>query len=161
MEFTHTATVPMAAKAVDLADWIFTMTDDEYKACAKGHHAMGIVGGGRRLGIVNVEQIAGTLIVQHYTTRLADPDHVRFVSDASEGFLLHAVPFKMKVHWDMKLVPAVGDTSTLECTIGFETPNWVAMAGVMNRSNHFVHQHLIEETGGFARDITVKSNPAR
>lgn len=157
MEFTHTVPVPTMSKAFNLADWIFTMTDQEYRACAKGHHAMGVIGAENRLGVVNVEQIAGTLIVQHYETRLAEQDHVMFVSDASEGFVLHTVPFKMKVHWDMQLMPSANGTS-LQCTIGFDAPGWVEAAGVLNRSNHFVHKHLIEETEGFARDIAVKES---
>ncbi len=159
MEFTHTVPVPVTSDAFNLADWIFAMTDKEYMACAKGHHAMGIIGAEKRTGIINLEQIAGTLIVQHYETRLAQPKHVTFVSEASEGFLLHTVPFKMKVHWDMQLLPGSDAKSSLQCTIGFDAPGWATAAGVLNRSNHFVHQHLIEETGGFARDIASKTVP--
>ncbi len=68
MEFTHTVPVSVTSDGFNLADWIFTMTDEEYMACAKGHHAMGIIGAEKRLGIINVEQIAGTLIVQHVST---------------------------------------------------------------------------------------------
>jgi len=157
MEFTHIVPLPVARDAFNLADWIFTMTDDEYRACAEGHHAMGIIGGENRLGVVNVEQIAGTLIIQHYATRLAQPDHVTFVSEVSEGFMLHTVPFKMKVHWDMQLLSGSDGVASLQCTIGFDAPGWVTAAGVFNRSNHFVHRHLIEETGGFSRDIAAKS----
>ena len=63
MQFTHDVPVPVPARAVDLGEWIFGMTDAEYRACACGHQAMGVIGGGRRLGVGNVESIAGTLIV--------------------------------------------------------------------------------------------------
>ena len=157
MEFIETVSVAVAAERVDLASWIFGLTDEEYKAVAVGHHAMGIIGGERRLGIINVEQIAGTLIVQHYHTRAAEADHVYLVSDASEGFLLHAVPFTMRVWWNMTISPAAGGPeSEFSCRIGFDAPGWVTAAGTLVRNDHQLHQHLIEETAGFARDIECK-----
>ncbi len=143
-------------RGIDLGEWIFGMTDEEYRACAKGHHAMGVIGGAKRLGLINVEEIAGTLIVQHYRTEAASPDHIRFISDASEGFLVHLVPFKMHVWWDMAVVPAEKDSSELRCAIGFDAPGWVTAAGAMVGNNHFVRKHLVEETGNFAKDIIAK-----
>ena len=118
---------------------------------------MGIIGGGPRLGIINVEQIAGTPIVQHYYTKTADAGHVHLVSDASEGFLLHTVPFTMKVWWDMTIRPATAHArAEFSCRIGFDAPGWVTAAGTLVRNDHQLHQHLIEETAGFARDIERK-----
>ena len=156
MNFTHHAVVPAPLHSLDLSEWIFTMTDAEYRACAAGHHAMGTVGGAQRLGLINVEAMAGTLIVQHYETRLAQPDHVTFVSPASEGFLLRLLPFKMSVTWDMQATALTDATSSLRCTISVEYPLWVKVAGFFNAATHFVHRHLIEETGGFARDLAAK-----
>ena len=45
MNFTHHAVVPAPLPSLDLSAWIFTLTDAEYRACASGHHAMGIIGG--------------------------------------------------------------------------------------------------------------------
>ncbi len=80
-----------------------------------------------------------------------------FVSEISEGFMLHTLSFKMKVRWDMHLLPGSGGVSSLQCTIGFDAPKWVTAAAVFNRRSHFVHKHLIDETGGFSRDIAAKS----
>ena len=156
MKFTHTVPLPVPTSAVDLGEWIFGMTDAEYRACAKGHHAMGVIGGAKRLGLINVEEIAGTLIVQHYRTETALPDHIHFASDASEGFLVHLVPFTMHVWWDMTVAPAGDGASELHCSIGFDAPGWVTAAGGMIGNNHFVRKHLVEETGNFAKDITAK-----
>ena len=156
MKFTHRATLPVPLRSIDLGEWIFNLTDEEYQACAIGHHAMGLIGGAQRLGIINVEVMAGTLIVQHYQTRLAQPDHVTFVSPASEGFLLRLLPFKMSVTWDMQVTALTEETSSLRCTIEVEYPLWVKVAGFLNAATHFVHQHLIEETVGFARELTAK-----
>ena len=156
MEFTKTVPVAVAADDVNLADWIFGLSDDDYRAVAVGHHAMGVIGGEKRLGLINVEQIAGTLIVQHYHTKTADAGHVSFLSEASEGFLLRAVPFTMKVWWDMAIEPGPSGNAHLSCRIGFDAPAWVTIAGTFVRNNHQVHRHLIEETGGFARDLERK-----
>ena len=104
--------------------------------------------------------MAGTLIVQHYETRLAQPDRVTFVSPASEGFLLRLLPFRMSVTWDMQATAVTEATSSLRCTISVEYPRWVEIAGFFNAATHFVHQHLIEETGGFARDLAAKQAKA-
>ena len=156
MKFTHSVPLPVSTSVVDLAEWIFGMTDEEYRACAKGHHAMGVIGGAKRLGLINVEEIAGTLIVQHYRAVTAMPDHIHFVSDASEGFLIHLVPFNMHVWWDMSVVPAGEGTSVLHCSIGFEVPGWVTAASAVVGNNHFVRKHLVEETCNFAKDMTAK-----
>ena len=136
------------------------MMDAEYQACASGHHAIGTVGGAKRPGIINVEAMAGPLMVQHYEMRLAQPDHVTFVSPANEGFLLRLLFFQMSVVWDLHVVAAPEDTSSLRCTIRAEYPLWVRIAGCFNAATHLVRQHLIEETGGFARDLAAKYTEA-
>ena len=154
MDYTETVPLAVPVRAVNMADWIFGMSDDEYRSVAVGHHAMGVIGE-KRLGLINVEQIGGTLIVQHYYTKGAEADHVSFVSEASEGFLLRAVPFTMKVWWNMS-IKAAGAGSELTCQIGFDAPAWVEAVGTLVRNNHHVLEHLIEETAGFARDIQRK-----
>ena len=156
MQFTETVPVAVRVASVNLSDWIFGLSDEDYRAIAAGHHAMGVIGGEKRLGLINVEQIAGTLIVQHYYTKTADAQHVSFLSEASEGFLMRTVPFKMKVWWNMVIRPAAGSGSELSCRIGFDAPAWVTAAGKLVRNDHHVHQHLIEETAGFARDVERK-----
>ena len=41
-------------------------------------------------------------------------------------------------------------------TIDVRNPAWVRFVGLFNGSNHWVRQHLVEETLGFARDLTRK-----
>ncbi len=156
MQFTHHVPIPLPLASIDLNEWIFELTDKDYRACASGHRAMGIVGGARHLGLVNVEAIAGTLIIQHYQTQRARRDLIAFQSDASRGYLLHVVPFGLSVSWEMQVSSTPEGASSLRCTIGFEAPLWVRFLGWFNRSNHFLHRYLVEETGAFARDITSK-----
>ena len=160
MKFTHHARVPVPLRSLNLGEWVFNLTEEDYRACAVGHHAIGVVGAGQRLGMVNVEAMAGTLLVQHYETRLVQPDHVTFVSPASEGFLLRLLPFKLAVTWDMQATAVSENTSSLRCTIEVSYPLWVRVAGLFNASSYWVHRHLIEETEGFARDIIAKHSKA-
>lgn len=84
MSFTCKASVAVPAASVDLGDCIFGMSDAEYQACAKGHRVMGIDGGAARTGIVDVEQMAGLLIYQHYKTSRVEPHHVQFLSEQAK-----------------------------------------------------------------------------
>ena len=156
MQFTHHVPLPLPATAIDLGEWVFNLTDTEYRACATAHQAMGIIGGAKHLGLVNVEIIAGTLIIQHYQTRQEQRDKITFHSGASQGYMLRVVPFGMSVGWEMQVTGTPGDTSTLRCTIGYEAPLWVRFLGWFNRSNHFLHRHMVEETEAFAKDIAAK-----
>ena len=79
MQYTHHVPLPLPVTAIDLGEWIFNLTDTEYRACAKAHQAMGVIGGARHLGLVNVEVIAGTLIIQHYQTRQEQRDQIAFL----------------------------------------------------------------------------------
>ena len=120
---------------------------------------MGIICAEKRLGIINVEQIAGTLIVQHYYTKIAAPDHVSFVSEVSEGFLLRTIPFAMKVWWDMQIA-SNDDQSIFTCTIGFDAPAWVEAAGAIVRNGHQLHEHL-KEKRRISRRTSRASMPRR
>ena len=86
MNFTHHATVPVPLRSLDLGEWVFNLTAEDYRACAVGHHATGVVGAGKRLGLVNVEAMAGPLLVQHYETRRVQPDHVPSFRPQARGF---------------------------------------------------------------------------
>ena len=117
---------------------------------------MGIIGGGERLGIINVEQVGGAMIIQRYAPQLLQRDHVTFFSEKSQAFLARIVPFKMEVTWDMQMLAESADSSRLKCSLTVETPLWVKAAGWFIASNYLVKRHLIGETKGFARDITAK-----
>lgn len=156
MEATYDALVPAPSNTIDLGEWIFQMTDDEYRACSRNHYAMGIVGGAKRLGIINVEQVAGALIIQRYAPHLVQKSHVTMVSKKSQAFLARVVPFKMEVTWDMQIAEETADSSRLRCSLSVTLPLWVKVAGWFIASNYLLKRHLIGETKGFARDLTSK-----
>ena len=59
--------IDVAPNTVDLTDWLFTLSDDEYRRCSVAHIAAGSghTADGRRLSI-NVEKPSDTLMVQRY-----------------------------------------------------------------------------------------------
>ena len=161
MRYSHEASIPVAAGAIDLAQWLFDLSEADYGACARGHRAIGVVGGDRRSGMVNVESIGGSLLIQHYATRLAAKDHVTMVSEASRAYLMHVVPVRVGVVWDMRVFPDGPETSRFQCTIDVAMPLAVRVLGLFNGTGFFVRRHLVEETHGFARDIARKCGAGR
>ena len=161
MKFSHEAVIPVAVESVGLPDWLFDLSEAEYAACARGHRAIGVLGGARRTGMVNVESIGGSLLVQHYATQRADKNHVTMIADASRAYLMHVVPVKIGVVWDMQVLPDGPETSRFRCTIDVAMPLAVRVLGLFNGTGFFVKRHLVEETEGFARDIARKCGTRR
>ena len=157
MVLTHEVSMPLAANCVHIDRWLFNLSEDDYKACARGHRALGTNGGARFDGMVNVESMAGALIIQHYRTELLEPNHVRLFSERSLAYLMHLLPFQLQVGWEMQVSGVSATESKLRCTIDVRNPLWVRFVGLFNGTSYWIRQHLIEETRGFARDITRKS----
>ena len=59
------ATIGAPFAAIDLTEWVFTLTDSEYQACSTNHFAAAasVTADGKRMSI-NVENV-GNLMVQH------------------------------------------------------------------------------------------------
>ena len=158
MQYAHEVSIPLSAATIDLPEWLFTLSEPEYGACARGHRAIGTQGEAARTGMVNVESIGGSLLIQHYKTELAEPDHVIMRSAASRAYLMHLVPVQVDVVWDLQLLPDGPNASRFRCAIDVEMPTIVHLLGLTTGSPIFVKRHLIEETRGFANDITRKHN---
>ncbi len=161
MIFTHEASIPLAASDIHLDEWLFNLSEKDYKACARGHRAVGTSGGSHFEGMVNVESMAGALIIQHYKTEVLEADYVRLFSRRSRAYLMHLVPFHLQVGWEMQVSSVSADESRLRCTIDVRNPLWVRFIGFFNATNYWIRRHLIEETQGFARDLTCKGLPQR
>ena len=105
MVFSHEASVGLPLSAIHLGSWLFALPEADYKACARGHRAVGTNGGKEFLGMINVETMAGALLIQHYRTELLEADHVRLFSGKSRGYLGYVLPFYLKVGWEMQVQP--------------------------------------------------------
>lgn len=156
MVISHEASIPLPVSAIHLDEWLFRVSEKDYQACARGHRAIGTNGGARLEHMVNVESMAGALIIQHYRTELLEAHHTRLVSEKSRAYLMHVIPFYLKVGWEMQVSRVSENESKLRCTIDVQNPLWVRFVGLFNATNYWIRQHLIEETQGFARDLTRK-----
>lgn len=113
MTSTATATINAASEAVDIAHWLFQLTDAEYQQCAPGEH---IAAGttttehGQQMSI-NVEQVGSALLVQHYVGEIVSPKHCRLVSE-SDNFT-PAGRTTLGVIWEL----TVTDVGENECVL--------------------------------------------
>lgn len=75
---TSIALIDAPVETIDLTTWLFTLKDNEYQACSPDHLAAGssLSGDGKRKSL-NVEVIAGNLLVQHYLEDISLRDHCR------------------------------------------------------------------------------------
>jgi len=83
IESTATAIINAPIKQIDPTELLFTLKDHEYQACSKAHIAGGVslIGNGQRISI-NVERIAGNLLVQHNRAEVGGRDHCRVKSES-------------------------------------------------------------------------------
>jgi hypothetical protein len=80
-ESSFTAVINAPIEKVDLADWLFGLSDAEYQRCSPAHIAAGTTRSedGKRMSI-NVEMIGGSIVVQHYVEDIAEKHHIRLIS---------------------------------------------------------------------------------
>ncbi|GAB3014019.1 hypothetical protein GCM10023080_096730 [Streptomyces pseudoechinosporeus] len=112
-----TATVDAPIDTVDIADWVLNLPDAEYQRCAPGEHiAAGrtTTDDGRPMSI-NVENVGGSLVIQHYVAEVHEPHHCRMVSlsDAQTA----GVWTKAHVTWDLRVEPIDDRTCRLTNTV--------------------------------------------
>ena len=87
MKFTQQTVINAPVEQVDLEDWLFTLSDSDYQATAKGHKAAGTFTTDGVRGMVNVESIDNVLIVQYYLKVKADSTHVEMLSETQPSLL--------------------------------------------------------------------------
>jgi hypothetical protein len=78
--YSHEVDMPLAE--IDIADWLFTLPEAEYRRCCEPDHiAAGVTltDDGRRM-VINVEMIGTGLVVQHYVADEATPSYCRMNS---------------------------------------------------------------------------------
>lgn len=157
-------------QAVDLTEWVFTLTDSEYQACSKNHIAAGSsrTPEGKRMSI-NVEHV-GNLMIQHYVEDLAKRNHCRLISLSDSIGPSVDGRVKVVVIWEFQ-VAASSDTSTklinrVEVRTADGYLEALAKRGVSFAQASQVAQgalsaHNAEETPLFAKDIERKAKQGR
>jgi hypothetical protein len=156
MKFTHEAVINAPVDQVDLEEWLFTLSDSDYQAAARGHRAAGTFTEDGVRGSVNVESMGGTLMVQHYHEVSAEPTRVEMLSKRTRAYVMHLLPVHFQVRWTMTATPRTSDTTTFSCTVEIEMPRLVRFAAALIGAAYFVRKHVEEEAPNFAADIERK-----
>lgn len=117
-ESVESAVIRAPLEAVDIPDWLLHLPDAEYQRCAPpDHKACGATttDDGRPMSI-NVEEIDGGLIIQHYVAEVREPHHCRMVSlsdvQTQGGWT------KVHVSWDLRVEAASDGTCRYTNAIG-------------------------------------------
>jgi hypothetical protein len=158
MPISHTAKVGTnePSEEIDLGTWIFGLSDQDYQACAKGHHGAGTYTDEHGRGMVNVESVGGHLIVQHYREVHAHASSVEMYSAASRVYLFHLVPVAAAVRWRLGVEPRTPTTSDLTCTVDVTLPPVLQVLARLSFLGRFLRLHVEEEAPNFAGDISRK-----
>jgi hypothetical protein len=164
------AIINAPAATINITDWLFLLSDLEYQACSEAHIACGSTVGinGKRVSI-NVENVAGNLLVQHYQEDISEPGHCR-VNSVSDSFS-DLGPTKLGITWELTIKPLTETSCELEnhVTVLFtdQFRNLLIQAGILNMEpvksamENNVTAHNLEETPLFARDIERKALSGR
>jgi hypothetical protein len=165
-ESTATTLINAPVEAINLADWLFTLKDDEYQACSSAHIAGGasFSSKGKRMSI-NVEKVGESLLVQHYVEEISNKDHCRVNSHSDS--LSPSGNTKLGVTWELK-VKGISSSScefsnhvivslTTEFAAMLAKANITDLDPVKTRMQNNLELHNREETPLFAKDIEAKA----
>src|SRR4051794_91959 len=121
---SDTRTLPIAAERIDIAEWLFGLSDDEYRATARAHLGAGTfrTRDGRR-GFFDAEGFAAAFIVNHHVEEQARPDYVRVRSRNSRAWVLRLLPLRLDVTWEMIVRSRGADRCELECCLAIDPPH--------------------------------------
>jgi hypothetical protein len=155
-KWTGTTTVPFPADQIDLEAWLWNMSDQDYQGTARQHKALGVFAQDGVRGMVNVEVMGHTLMIQHYHDVTAGKSDLELYSERSRAYLFHIAPVTVQVRWTMSVTPLGGNDSSFSCTVEATMPpviEYLAQAtGVLSA----IRRHVAEETIGYAADLTRK-----
>jgi hypothetical protein len=109
VESSSSATINAPIEKVDIPSWCFTPPESDYQSCSPVHCSAGANTApvGRRMSI-NVENLGGSLMVQHYLEELGQADHLRPVS--TSDVFTPTGRTKVGVIWDLS-VKTIDDQS--------------------------------------------------
>ncbi len=163
-ESTAKAIINAPIEAINLGEWMFTISSEEYAACAEGHQsaAQGQLPSGIRFS-VNVEIVGGTFMVQHYVETISEKDHVLGVSPNTTFWQNDKDYVLAQISWELKVVKIDEHSCELTCRAASESEN----EAFVNRfheatkdipaENSPLQVHINEETPLFAKDIERKA----
>lgn len=151
-------------EAINLGNWMFTISSEEYAACAQGHQsaAQGQLPSGKRFS-VNVEIVGGTFMVQHYVETISERDHVLGLSPNTTFWQNDKDYVLAQVSWELKVAKIDGHSCELTCRASSESDNEAFVNRLheamkdLPAENSPLQLHINEETPLFAKDIERKA----
>ena len=157
MKSSSEATIDHPVEGIDLTAWLSNMTDRDYQACSRGHRAAGTFREGSSIGMVNVENVGGNLLVQHYLMVKAQPEQVVMHSTKTRVYILHLVPATIEVIWTVEVEPKTNKSATFRCTVETRMSTLLGALSNFILLQLFLQRHTREETVKFAGDIQRKA----
>lgn len=151
-------------EAINLGEWMFTITSDEYAACAEGHQsaAQGRLPSGKRFS-VNVEIVAGIFMVQHYIETVSERNHVVGLSPNTVFFQNDTEYVLAQVTWELKVEKIDDQSCELTCRAFSESENETFVDELLEMLKDVpekdlpLQKHIEEEAPLFAKDIQRKA----
>jgi hypothetical protein len=138
VQSSFSATIHAPIEKVDIPDWCFGLSESEYQSCSPAHSSAGVTTApdGQRMSI-NVEVLGGNPMVQHYVEEIAEPHHLRLVSNSD--VFTPAGRVKVGVVWDLS-VKKIDDkacefTNTVHSSATPELIDFLGKQGIPLRSS--------------------------
>ncbi|KXX66822.1 hypothetical protein [Flammeovirga sp. SJP92] len=163
-EATAQAIINANIDSINISEWLFNITAEEYAACSSGHQsaAQGQLPSGKRVSM-NVENVAGYFMVQHYIETISEKDRVLTVSPNTTLWLDDVNYVILQITWELKLDKIDDNTCLLTCKVISETENEQFIQATHELTKDIDPQetpfqlHINEETPLFAKDIETKA----
>ena len=154
---SHSTVIHLPVEKINLYKWLINLSEKDYKSCSKAHRAIGLFKNENVEGMVNVENIGGNLLIQHYHIITKEKDNVFLRSKKSDAYFSHLIRVQVSVEWHMTVTYKDAQSCMFTCKIGTEYPNQVlAVAGKLAGVSYFMQKHLNGEAENFARNIESK-----
>lgn len=106
--------------------------------------------------IESVESIGGTMLKHRYVAEVLEPHRTVCVSPESRGKFLSRVPVQFRTTWELRVEPAEGETSKLDCRIEVEYRSgiWLFLS-TLTGTPLWLSRHSKEETPRMAESIAT------
>lgn len=158
------ATINANIDDINISEWLFNISSEEYAACAEGHQsaAQGWLPSGKRVSM-NVEFVAGFFMVQHYIETISEKDRVLTISPNTVLWLDDENYVLLQITWELSLAKINDNSCKLTCKVTSETENEKFVQATHNLTKDIKPEetpfqlHINEETPLFAKDIEKKA----
>ncbi|UTW63087.1 hypothetical protein KFE98_02725 [bacterium SCSIO 12741] len=163
-EASAEAIVNTSIESINISEWLFSLSSEDYAACASGHQgaAQGSLPSGKRVSM-NVEHVAGYFMVQHYIETISEKDRVLTVSPNTVLWLDDEKYVILQITWELKLTKVDDHSCKLTCLVTSETENEMFVQATHELTKDLdpaetpFQLHINEETPLFAKDMEAKA----